>query len=67
MAASRKLEIISDKFQILNKYLPRRICEDNIRMDLREIWWDGVKWMHLAQDRDQRRAGVNTVMNLQVP
>jgi hypothetical protein len=27
--------------------------EDNIRMDLREIGWKGVDWMHLAQDRDQ--------------
>jgi hypothetical protein len=27
--------------------------EDNIRMYLREKWWEGVDWMHLAQDRDQ--------------
>jgi hypothetical protein len=32
---------------------PRRKWEDNIRMDLREIWWEGVNWIHLAQDRDQ--------------
>jgi hypothetical protein len=25
----------------------------NIRMDLREIGWKGVEWIHLAQDRDQ--------------
>jgi hypothetical protein len=43
---------------------PRHRWEDNIRMDLREIVWNGVDWMHLAQDRVQRRAGVNTVMNL---
>jgi hypothetical protein len=24
--------------------------EDNIRMDLREIVWEGVDWMHLAED-----------------
>jgi hypothetical protein len=41
--------------------------EDNIRMDLREIWWEGVDWMHLVQDKDQWRASVNTVMNLRVP
>jgi hypothetical protein len=35
----------------------------NIRMDRREIWWEGVDWIHLAQDRDQWRALVNTVMN----
>jgi len=27
--------------------------EDSIRMDLREIGWGGVNWIHLAQDRDQ--------------
>jgi hypothetical protein len=36
-------------------------------MDLREIGWEGVDWMHLAQDRYQWRAVVNTVMNIQVP
>jgi hypothetical protein len=29
-------------------------------MDLREIGWDGVDWVDLAQDRDQWRALVNT-------
>jgi len=27
--------------------------EDNIRMNLREVGWEGVDWMHLAQDRNQ--------------
>jgi hypothetical protein len=36
-------------------------------MDLREIGWDGVDWVDLAQDRDHWRALVNTVMNLRVP
>jgi hypothetical protein len=36
-------------------------------MDLREIGWDGKDWIDLAQDRDQRRALVNAVMNLRVP
>ncbi|PNF27173.1 hypothetical protein B7P43_G07841 [Cryptotermes secundus] len=36
---------------------------DNIRMDLREIGWDGTDWIDLVQDRDQWRALVNTVMN----
>jgi hypothetical protein len=40
---------------------------DNIKMDLREIRWDGVDWIDMAQDRDQWRALVNTVLNLQVP
>jgi hypothetical protein len=35
-------------------------------MDLRETDWEGVKWIQLAQDKDQWRAVVNTVMNLRV-
>jgi hypothetical protein len=39
---------------------------DNIKIDLREIGWDDMDWTDLAQGRDQRRALVNTVMNLRV-
>jgi hypothetical protein len=46
---------------------PRRRWVDNNKMDLREIGWDGVDWVDLAQDRDHWRALVNTVMNLRVP
>jgi hypothetical protein len=46
---------------------PRRRWEDNIRMDLGEIGWGGMDWIHLAQDRGQWSALVNTVMNLRVP
>jgi hypothetical protein len=46
---------------------PRRRWVDNIKMDLGGIGWDGVDWIKLAQDRDQWRAFVNTVMNLRVP
>jgi hypothetical protein len=35
-------------------------------MKLEEIRWGGVAWIGLAQNRDQWRALVNTVMNLQV-
>jgi hypothetical protein len=43
---------------------PRRRKVDNIKIDFREIEWDGMDWVDLAQDRDQWRALVNTVMNL---
>jgi hypothetical protein len=46
---------------------PRRRWEDNIKMDLREIWINGANWIQLAHDRVQWRAWVNTVMNLRVP
>jgi hypothetical protein len=46
---------------------PRRRWMDTIKMDLREMGWDGVDWINLAQDMDQWRAFVNTVMNLRVP
>jgi hypothetical protein len=41
---------------------PRRRWVDNIKMGLREIGWDGMDCIDLAQDRDQWRALVNTVM-----
>jgi hypothetical protein len=40
---------------------------DSIKMDLRDIGWDGIDWIDLAQDRDQWRALVNIVINLRVP
>jgi hypothetical protein len=40
---------------------------DNIKMNLREIGWDAMDWIYLAQDRDQWSAIVNMVMNLWVP
>jgi hypothetical protein len=45
----------------------RRRSEDNIKMNLREIEWAGMDWIDLAQDMDQWRVLVNTVMNLRVP
>jgi hypothetical protein len=46
---------------------PRRRWEDNIKLDLREIGFDGANWIQLAQDRVQWWSFVNTVINLQVP
>jgi hypothetical protein len=39
---------------------------DNIKMNLRKIVWDCMDWIDLAQDRDQWRALLNTVMNHRV-
>jgi hypothetical protein len=35
-------------------------------VDLREIGWNGMDWIDLAQDREQWRVLVNRVMNLLV-
>jgi hypothetical protein len=40
---------------------------NNIKMDLREIGWDGMDWIDLVQDRDPWRALVNMEMNLRIP
>jgi hypothetical protein len=32
---------------------PRHKWKDNIRMDLRDMGWEGVDWVHLTQDREQ--------------
>jgi hypothetical protein len=45
---------------------PRCRWVDSIKTDLREIGWDVVDWIDLAQNRDQWRALVNTAMNLRV-
>jgi hypothetical protein len=45
---------------------PSRRWVDYIKKDLREIRWDGMDCINLAQDRDQLRSLVNAVMNLLV-
>ena len=46
---------------------PRRIWEDNVKMDLQEVGGGCEDWMKLPQDRDRWWALVGTVMNLRVP
>jgi hypothetical protein len=46
---------------------PRRRWEDNIKMDLREVGWEGMDWINLATDRDRWWDVVYTVMNIRVP
>jgi hypothetical protein len=45
----------------------RRRRVDNIKINLRELGWDGMDWIDLAQDGDQWKALMNTVMNPRVP
>jgi hypothetical protein len=49
---------VVDLLHIKNPQAPR---------GLREIVWDKVDWIDMAQDRDQWRALVNTVLNIRVP
>jgi hypothetical protein len=44
----------------------RRRWVDNIKMDLRDLGWDVVDWIDMAQDRDHWRALVNTLLYLRV-
>jgi len=41
--------------------------EDNIRMDLKQVEWESVDWIHLPRDRDKWWALVNTVIHLRAP
>jgi hypothetical protein len=45
---------------------PRHRYEDNVKMDLQVIGWEGMNQIHLAQDTGKWQAHVNTVMNLWV-
>jgi hypothetical protein len=69
VTAHRQFAVASSKWQVLgnnsNKSKLKRVFEN--RMDLTEIGWEGVDWMHLGQNSDQWRALANTVMNFRVP
>jgi hypothetical protein len=40
--------------------------EDNNRIDIRGTGWDGMHWIHVAEDRNPWTAHVNTIPNLRV-
>jgi hypothetical protein len=40
---------------------------DDVKMGLKEIGWECVDWVHLAEESKQWQAVVNMVVNLQVP
>ena len=46
---------------------PGRRREDNTKTDLQEVECEVMEWTGVAQNRDRRRAVVNTVMNLRIP
>jgi hypothetical protein len=50
-------------FPFLRNMRPRRIWEDSMKIDLGEIGLGGIDWIKPAQDRDQWRALLNTLMN----
>jgi len=39
----------------------------NIKMYFKEVGWRRIDWIGLAQDRDRWQAGLNAVMNIEVP
>jgi len=65
MGEVRKSYIIVTNSERLGRY--NRKGRDNIRMDIREIVWESVAWMHPLQDKSKWRAHVSTVMNLRLP
>jgi len=75
MGAARDTNIREVKFRVLvgkpeeMRPLRRPInrWEDNLVLDLTEIGWETVDWIHLAQNRDKWRTLVDTIMNLQAP
>ena len=56
---------LKEKEDLLGR--PGRIWENNIRMDLKDIGWEGIDWIDLAEDKDKWQALVNTAMNIRFP
>jgi hypothetical protein len=46
---------------------PRHRCEYNIKIEIMEIGWERMDWMHVDQDRDQWPFRVNTIINFRIP
>jgi hypothetical protein len=65
MREDRNLYSVLEGKRPLQKYLHR--WEDVIKIYLRQIGWDIMDWIHLAQDGEEWSPLVSTVMKLQVP
>jgi hypothetical protein len=44
-----RMVVVRNSYKVLDNNIPRCTWEDNIKMDLREIGWEGLDWMHLVQ------------------
>jgi hypothetical protein len=64
MGGEKSVQGFGGKARTLGR--PRRMLEDGIRMDIRDISLGSVDWIRLAQDRDWWRAAVSAVRNLRV-
>jgi hypothetical protein len=58
--------ILVRKYEV-NWWLWRHMCENNIRMNVREALDDSVNWIRQTQDRNPWLAVVNTEMGLKIP
>jgi hypothetical protein len=56
-----RTKIWLDSLKIFNF---KGIHGDNIKIDLTKAGWEGVDWIHVAQDRDRRRDLVDTVIKV---
>jgi len=43
---------------------PKRKWDNDVKMRVTEMGWEGLNWIHLARDWDKWQALVNTVLNL---
>ena len=41
--------------------------ENNVKIDVEVIWWEGVKWIIVTEAKDQWKAVANTLINHRVP
>jgi len=46
---------------------PRHKWEDDIKIHLKQMQWEGMDWFGMAEDRDKWQAVSNVVMNIQIP
>jgi hypothetical protein len=61
-------KILIEKLEETRPFEKLRLgCDDNITIDLQDVWCEDVDWIHLSQDKNQWRALVHTVIKLRAP